>query len=65
MIVEPFADQLPGALADCGARLCEMDEAMDACELVAVLVDHEAFKGTPPEVYQGKILYDTRGMWTA
>ncbi|NNC58612.1 MAG: UDP-N-acetyl-D-mannosamine dehydrogenase [Erythrobacter sp.] len=65
MIVEPFANQLPSALADCGAKLCEMDEAMEACELVAVLVDHELFKRIPPTVYQGKILYDTRGMWTA
>ncbi|MHA6333005.1 UDP-N-acetyl-D-mannosamine dehydrogenase [Qipengyuania sp. CAU 1752] len=65
MVVEPFAEELPSGLADCGAKLCSISEAMEACELVAVLVDHDVFKIVPPEAYQGKILYDTRGMWAA
>ena len=63
MVVEPFTDALPGALAGSGARMASLEEAMAACELVAVLVDHAAFRQASAELAIGKTVYDTRGMW--
>jgi UDP-N-acetyl-D-mannosaminuronic acid dehydrogenase len=62
-IVEPFASELPDDLARDGAVLSSMGDALAACEIILVLVDHDAFKAVPPEARAGKIVYDTRGMW--
>ena len=64
VIVEPFAKSLPGKLSDCGARLASFEEAMEQCRLVALLVDHDAFKDIPPQMRDEKIVYDTRGTWS-
>ena len=63
LVVEPHAAALPGVLADSGAALVGLEEAMAEAELVAVLVDHAAFRDAPPELARGKTIYDTRGMW--
>ncbi len=63
LVVEPFADALPGGLADSGAQLVDFATAMKEAELVGVLVDHDAFRNTPPQMHRGKTVYDTRGMW--
>ncbi|RDC59688.1 UDP-glucose 6-dehydrogenase [Alteripontixanthobacter maritimus] len=63
LVVEPFTTELPGTLAQRGAQLVDYDTAMDQAELVGVLVDHDAFKDAPRSLSEGKITYDTRGMW--
>jgi len=65
LVVEPFTDELPGKLRGSGAQLVSFDDAMRQAELIGVLVDHDAFKNTPPQMHSGKIVYDTRGMWAA
>ena len=64
MVVEPHAHELPGKLAGCGAALVDFEEAMQKCELVALLVDHDVFKDVPPQMRESKIVYDTRGTWS-
>ena len=38
---------------------------MAECDIVLVLVDHDAFKQAPAALRDGKVIYDTRGMWPA
>lgn len=64
-IVEPFARKLPDDLERDGALLRTFEEAMAECDIVLVLVDHDAFKQAPAAMREGKIVYDTRGMWPA
>ena len=62
LVVEPFTDDLPDALAGTGAELVTLDAAIGAAEIVVVLVDHTAFKHLSPQDLAGKLVFDTRGM---
>jgi UDP-N-acetyl-D-mannosaminuronic acid dehydrogenase len=62
LVVEPFTDDLPAALAGSGAQLVPLDAALKAAEIVVVLVDHTAFKHLVPDDLAGKLVFDTRGM---
>jgi UDP-N-acetyl-D-mannosaminuronic acid dehydrogenase len=62
LVVEPFADQLPKALADTGAELVTLDAGLRQAEIVVVLVDHTAFRHLTPHELAGKLVFDTRGM---
>ena len=62
LVVEPFTDNLPHSLADTGAALVTLDDALKAAEVVVVLVDHTAFKHLTPQDLAGKLVFDTRGM---
>lgn len=59
-IVEPFVTELPDALRN-GASLKRQAEALDACDVVVLLVDHDDFKTMPAP--SGKRIIDTRGIW--
>ncbi len=60
-IVEPHIDALPASLD--GATLVDIDTALVECGLLIVLVDHDLFRSVPLDERQGKIVYDTRGIW--
>jgi len=62
LVVEPFTEALPKALAGSGAELVTLDAALRVAEIVVVLVDHTAFKYLTPEDLAGKLVFDTRGM---
>ncbi|MDP2129835.1 MAG: UDP-N-acetyl-D-mannosamine dehydrogenase [Erythrobacter sp.] len=62
LVVEPFTESLPDALAGSGAQLVTLDAALQAAEIVVVLVDHTAFKYLSPDDLAGKLVFDTRGM---
>lgn len=62
-IVEPYAAALPPTLATSGAQLIDIDEAIETCDLMIVLVDHELFRSVPLDERAEKIVYDTRGIW--
>jgi len=62
IVVEPFTDALPVTLAGTGASLATLDAALEAAEVVVVLVDHTAFHDLTPAQLAGKITFDTRGM---
>lgn len=65
MIVEPHIDTLPTAFHETGATLVSLDAALDRCEVLIVLVDHDEFKAVPMARRAGKRIYDTRGIWVS
>ena len=62
-VVEPYATALPSAFAGTGARLIDLDEAIDGNRILVVLVDHDLFKSVPLDERADKTVYDTRGIW--
>ena len=64
VIVEPYTEALPSAFDGTGATLTDIDSALLDCDMMIVLVDHDIFKSVPPEERAGKVIYDTRGIWS-
>jgi len=62
-IVEPYARELPRAFDSTGATLIDLDDAIERCPVMIVLVDHEVFKSVPLDERARKAVYDTRGIW--
>jgi UDP-N-acetyl-D-mannosaminuronic acid dehydrogenase len=62
MIVEPYVEALPEALAG-RAELTELDTALRRADVVVLLVDHAQFRSVDRARLEGKALVDTRGMW--
>ena len=62
-IVEPYARGLPRAFDGTGAALIDLDDAIEHCPVMIVLVDHEVFKSVPLDERATKAVYDTRGIW--
>lgn len=62
-VVEPYIDRLPATLAQYGVRLIDIDQAIETCPAMIVLVDHDLFKSVPLDERIGKIVFDTRGIW--
>jgi len=62
-IVEPYASTLPKAFDGTAARLIDLDDAIESCPIMIVLVDHEVFKSVPVDERADKFVYDTRGIW--
>jgi UDP-N-acetyl-D-mannosaminuronic acid dehydrogenase len=62
--VEPHVDRLPARLAASdNIRLCPTQEAVDAADIVLLLVDHDRFRTIKKSRLAGKVVYDTRGLW--
>jgi UDP-N-acetyl-D-mannosaminuronic acid dehydrogenase len=64
-LVEPHVDTLPRAFEGTGAQLTDLATALAECEVLILLVDHDAFKAVTVEQRAGKLIYDCRGIWTA
>ncbi|WP_206242042.1 UDP-N-acetyl-D-mannosamine dehydrogenase [Novosphingobium terrae] len=62
-IVEPYATQLPREFDGTGATQIDLDTALEDCDILLVLVDHDIFRHVPLAERAGKIVYDTRGIW--
>ncbi|EQB15886.1 MAG: UDP-N-acetyl-D-mannosaminuronic acid dehydrogenase [Novosphingobium lindaniclasticum] len=62
-IVEPYAAQLPIEFTDTGAVQIDIDDALETCEILIVLVDHDVFRVVPLAERSEKLVYDTRGIW--
>ncbi|MCP3732916.1 UDP-N-acetyl-D-mannosamine dehydrogenase [Sphingomonas sp. MG17] len=62
-IVEPYATELPDALVTTGAQLVDIDNAIETCPIMIVLVDHDVFRSVPLAERADKLVYDTRGIW--
>ncbi|MES2491811.1 MAG: UDP-N-acetyl-D-mannosamine dehydrogenase [Pseudomonadota bacterium] len=62
-IVEPFIRQLPIEYRDAGIELVGLDAALESCDILIVLVDHDVFRSIPLCERASKIVYDTRGIW--
>ena len=62
-IVEPYAATLPSAFDGTGARLTDIDTAIETCGIMIVLVDHDLFRSIPLQERVAKAVLDTRGIW--
>ncbi len=62
-VVEPYAAELPREFVGTGAHLIDVDTALEDCDLLIVLVDHDVFRVVPLAERAGKVVYDTRGIW--
>ena len=62
-IVEPYITELPLEYRDTAVELIDIDTALETCEILIVLVDHDLFKSIPLGERAGKVVYDTRGIW--
>jgi UDP-N-acetyl-D-mannosaminuronic acid dehydrogenase len=62
-IVEPYVAELPREFEDTGALQIDIDTALEGCEVLIVLVDHDVFKSVPQAERAHRIVYDTRGIW--
>ncbi|RYD53982.1 MAG: UDP-N-acetyl-D-mannosamine dehydrogenase [Sphingomonadales bacterium] len=62
-IVEPYAEHLPKAFDGTGASLIDVDTALESCNMLIALVDHDIFKSIPLDERADKQVYDTRGIW--
>lgn len=62
-IVEPYAAELPIEFSDSGAELIDIDTALEECDIMIVLVDHDVFRVVPLAERATKLVYDTRGIW--
>jgi UDP-N-acetyl-D-mannosaminuronic acid dehydrogenase len=62
-VVEPYAAELPIEFTDTGAELIDLDTALEDCDLLVVLVDHDVFRVVPLAERADKLVYDTRGIW--
>lgn len=62
-IVEPYAAELPIEFTDTGAVQIDIDDALESCDILIVLVDHDVFRVVPLAERADKLVYDTRGIW--
>jgi len=62
-VVEPYAAELPIEFTGTGAELIDIDTALEDCDILIVLVDHDVFRVVPLAERGSKLVYDTRGIW--
>ena len=62
-IVEPYTQTLPREFEGTGALQIDLDTALEECDILLVLVDHDMFRHVPLAERASKIVYDTRGIW--
>ena len=61
---DPYVDALPPRLAKYpNIKLERFTNAVDAADIVTLLVDHDQFKTMSRSLLGGKVVYDTRGAW--
>ncbi|MDO5031012.1 UDP-N-acetyl-D-mannosamine dehydrogenase [Corynebacterium sp.] len=63
-VVEPNIHHLPARLAGFpNVTLSSIDDAVSACKVCVLLVDHDEFRYIPREMLSGKTVIDTKGIW--
>lgn len=63
LTVEPHIDELPARLQGYdNLELTEVHAAIEAADIVVLLVDHAAFADLGPKAYEKRVI-DTRGQW--
>ncbi|MEJ5977732.1 UDP-N-acetyl-D-mannosamine dehydrogenase [Novosphingobium sp. PS1R-30] len=62
-VVEPYAAELPREFDGTGASLIDIDTALEDCDVLIALVDHDVFRVVPLAERADKLVYDTRGIW--
>lgn len=63
-VAEPLVPTLPDELAIfANVRLEAVRDAIAAADIVVILVDHDHFRSLSRSRLDGKVVYDTRGIW--
>lgn len=62
-IVEPHIRSLPDKLRNDNTSLIDLDSAVQASDIVVLLVDHDEFKSLDKSVLKEKVVIDTRGIF--
>jgi UDP-N-acetyl-D-mannosaminuronic acid dehydrogenase len=63
-VVEPFLEAMPKHLAGFpDVTKIGIEEGL-AADMIVLLVDHRQFREIPAERVAGKVLVDTRGVWS-
>lgn len=64
LIVEPHIDTLPKEFENAAnCTLADADRAIAQADVIALLVDHDAFRSIDPASLAGTSVVDTKGMW--
>jgi UDP-N-acetyl-D-mannosaminuronic acid dehydrogenase len=64
LVSDPFVDKLPACLASRGnVSLTGGYDAVEQADIVVLLVEHDPFKSLRNTRLNGKVIYDTRGVW--
>lgn len=64
LAAEPYVDALPPELSPLpNVRLTRTVAAVDAADIVVLLVEHGQFRSLNRSLLAGKVVYDTRGVW--
>jgi UDP-N-acetyl-D-mannosaminuronic acid dehydrogenase len=64
LVVEPNIRRLPPSLVDFShVRRSELQPALNAADIIVLLVDHRQFKRVDRELLNLRIVVDTRGLW--
>jgi UDP-N-acetyl-D-mannosaminuronic acid dehydrogenase len=61
LVVEQNIKTLPKALAEKGAQLVKLDEALEKANTIVALVDHKEFKKFSANTLSTKVVIDTGG----
>lgn len=62
-VVDPYLNELPAKVAATGAEFVGLADALAACEIAVVLVDHDEFRSVPLGERRHLAVLDTRGIW--
>lgn len=62
MVVEPNLQHRPQELSE-RARLTSLDEAVESCDLIAVLVGHDEFRSVQARCRDGQVVLDVCGLF--
>lgn len=65
LVCEPHIDALPASLEGTNAELASLEGAVLAADIIVMLVDHQAFRSVTRKSLEGRIVFDTRGFWSA
>lgn len=63
LVVEPHIARLPAELEGLGLELSDFDAALEAANLVVLLVDHMGFTTVDRDLLKDKFVIDTVGVW--
>lgn len=64
-LVEPNIDEMPTGFDSQNTELVDLRIALKDAEIVLLLVDHNPFKALDLGLLTGKLVIDTRGIWTS
>ncbi len=64
IVVDPYVNHLPDQLINYGVKLTSLNEAINQSNLILVLVNHNQFYDISQEMLIGKVVIDTRGVFS-